>query len=250
MKRMSLLTLLFAVLSLIFFILLILLRIPFPLYPLMSIQDAFDLLTPLVLIPIYWLMFRHASAEPPSRAEELAFMVLASLWVLGQGMHLAANSIDNLIEALARTHALDVSGTDLFRLTYFFDEYLSHILWHLGVVGLAALAIYREWRMPAGSSTIWKLAIPAGLLYGFTSFCFFDEGNTVSIGLPFSIVVVGITLLWGLRKLAKGPILAFFFTAYAFTFLLLAGWGLAWRGFPPLLDTLPKIMAALGLQSG
>ncbi len=247
MKRMSLLTLVFAVLSLVFFILLILLRIPFPTFPLMSVQDVLDLLTPLVLIPIYWLLVRYASADAPGPAEDIAFMVLASLWVLGQGMHLSANSIDNLIEGLARTQTLDVRGTDLFTLTYFFDEYLSHFLWHLGVVGLAALAIYREWRQPSGSSTIWKLAIPAGLLYGFTSFCFFDEGNTVSIGLPFSIAVVGITLIGGLRKLAQGPILAFFFTAYAFTLILLAGWGLAWQGFPPLLDSLPKIMGALGL---
>ena len=53
MKRLSLLTLIFAILSLTFFLLLIFLRIPFPLYPLMSIQDAIDILTSLVLITIY-----------------------------------------------------------------------------------------------------------------------------------------------------------------------------------------------------
>ncbi len=247
MKRISLLTLVFAVLSLFFFILLILLRIPFPAYPLLNIQDVFDLLTPLILIPIYWLLFREASSEAASRAEELAFSGLSALWVLGQGMHLAANSIDNLIESLARSQVIDVTGTAVYTLTYFLDEDLSHLLWHLGVVGLAAVLIYREWRRPAGISTVWGAAIPAGLIYGFTSFCFFDEGNTVSIGLPFSALVVAITLVWGLKKLAQRPVLAFFFTAYAFTFLLLAGWGLAWGGFPPLLDALPKIMGALGL---
>jgi hypothetical protein len=45
-RRLSLWTLVFAILSLIFFLLLIFLRIPFPLNPLMSYQDAIDLLTP------------------------------------------------------------------------------------------------------------------------------------------------------------------------------------------------------------
>ncbi len=57
MKRLSLLTLTFAMLSLVFIILLVFLRFEFPLYPLMSYQDALDVLTPLVLIPIYWLLF-------------------------------------------------------------------------------------------------------------------------------------------------------------------------------------------------
>ena len=48
MKRMSLLTLVFAILSLIFFLGLVFLRNPFSLYPLMSYQDALDLLTPLI----------------------------------------------------------------------------------------------------------------------------------------------------------------------------------------------------------
>ena len=65
MKRMSLLTLVFAILSLIFFLGLVFLRTPFSLYPLMSYQDALDLLTPLILIPIYWLMFKYASGKPP-----------------------------------------------------------------------------------------------------------------------------------------------------------------------------------------
>ena len=61
MKRLSLLTLVFAILSVVFFLLLIFLRTPFGLYPLMSYQDALDLLTPLILIPIYWLLFRFAA---------------------------------------------------------------------------------------------------------------------------------------------------------------------------------------------
>lgn len=107
---------------------LVFLRIKFPLYPLVSYQDAFDILTPLVLIPIYWLLFRHAAANGKSLGEEIAFVVLAAVWVEGQGMHLSANSIDNLIEALARGQIIDIRATDIYRLTYFFDEHLSHYM--------------------------------------------------------------------------------------------------------------------------
>jgi len=143
MKRLSLLTLVFAILSFVLFILLVFLRIHFHLYPTMSYQDAIDLLTPLVLIPIYWVFFRDASIKRSSLPEEIAFVALAVFWVEGQGMHLSANSISNLIVNLSHDLTIDITGTDIFNLTYFFDEHLSHYLWHIGVLGLAALLIYR-----------------------------------------------------------------------------------------------------------
>ncbi len=236
MKRLSFLTLIFAVLSLTFFNLLIFLRIPFGPYPLMSYQDAIDLLTPLLLITVYWLMFRYAAGEASGPGEDIAFMVLASIWVLGHGMHLSANSINNLAEGLAKRQVLDITRTDIYALTYFYDERLSHYLWHIGVVGLAVLLIYREWRRPAGAATIWWATILGGLLYGFTCFAVFLEGQTVILGLPFVSIVVLFTLLWGRQRLSRQPILAFFFAACLVAFLLFAGWGLYWGGFPQFSD--------------
>lgn len=236
MKRLSLLTLAFAVLSLVFIILLIFLRFKFPLYPLISYQDAFDILTPLVLIPIYWLLLRQAGQQSPVLAEEIAFLVLAAVWVEGHGIHLSANSIDNLIEALARNGGLDIKGTDIFRLTYFFDERLGHYLWHLGMLGLAALLIYHEWSRPAGAATIWWATILAGVVYGFSYFAIFLEGQTVALGLPFAIVIVLLALTRGRSKLAQQPVLAFFFVTCLLAFLLFAGWWLYWGGFPQFSD--------------
>ena len=79
MKNLSLLTLIFAVTFTFFFLLLIFFRIPFPPYPLISYQNALDLLTPLVLIPFYWLLFR-SSGRNSSLAEELAFMLIVHEW--------------------------------------------------------------------------------------------------------------------------------------------------------------------------
>jgi hypothetical protein len=236
MKRLSLLTLLFAGVSVVFIQLLIFFRFGFALYPLMSCQDALDLLTPLVLIPIYWLLFKYAASEAPSLAEEMAFMVLAALWVLGQGMHLSANSIDNLIEGLARRQVVDIRPTDIYQLAYFFDEHLSHYLWHLGVLGLGALLIYREARHPSSATTAWWAASVAGLLYGFLYFCIFLEGQTVALGLPCALALVAFGLISARRKLAQRPVLAFFFIACSLALLLFAGWGVYWRGFPQFSD--------------
>lgn len=233
MKKLSLLTLIFALCSVVFFLLLIFFRTPFPLYPLMSVQDAFDLLTPLVLIPLYWLMFREGGSERSSKTGEVIFMILAGLWVLGHGMHLAANSINNLAEGLARKQVVDITATTIYELTYFLDEYLSHYIWHFSIWGFAALLVNREWKHPAGAITNWWLAIPAGMIYGFTKFCVFLEGNTVMMSLPFAVIFTLGTLIWGRKKLVSQPILAFFFIAFLVTTLFFIGWGLYFGGFPP-----------------
>lgn len=236
MKRLPLLTLIFAILFAVFFLLLIFFRFPFGLYPLMSYQDALDHLTPLVLIPIYWLLFKRASSEPASKAAEIAFMVLAASWVLGQGMHLSANSVNNLSEKLAKAGTLDILGTDIYKLTYFYDEYLSHTVWHLGIVGLAALLIYRAWRSPEGMPTSWGFAGAAGFIHGLTLFMVFDEGQTASLlGFPFSVIITLIFIVWGRKKLAHSPILAFFFITFLVALILLAGWWLYWGCFTEIL---------------
>ena len=236
MKRLPLLTLIFAILSLVFIILLVFLRIKFPLYPLVSYQDVFDILTPLVLIPIYWLLFRHAANNETSLGEEIAFMLLAAIWVEGQGIHLSANSIDNLIDALARNQVIDIKTTDIYHLTYFFDEHLGHYMWHIGMLGLAALLIYHEWRRPAGLLTSWGTAILAGIVYGVSYFCIFIEGQTVALGLPFALIVVMYALIWSRKMLAQRPVLAFFFVTCLVAILLFTGWGLYWGGFPQFSD--------------
>jgi len=232
MKRLSLLTLIFAVLFAVFFLLLIFFRIPFPLYPLMSYQDALDLLTPLVLIPIYWLLFESSTRGESSRVEEIVFIVLAAVWVLGHGMHLAANSIDNLIENLAKSQQLDITGTDVYSLTYFFDENLSHYLWHGGILGLVALLGYREWQRSANLTTTWWVTILAGVIHGFSLFCIFLEGQTVLLGFPFTVIFTLLALVWGRKRLSCQPLLAFFSIACLVAVILFIGWGLYWGGFP------------------
>ena len=232
MKKLSLLTLVFAALSLIFFLLLVFLRFPFSLYPFMSVQDAVDLLTPLIFIPIYWLMFKFASDRSTSLTEELVFLAVTVFWVSGQGMHLSANSVDNMAESLARNQELDILGTNLYALTYFFDEVLSHYIWHLAIIGMIAIIVYREWRYPAGAQTIWWAALTAGFIHGITYFCMFVEGQTVMLGMPFALILTLVTLIWGRKRLANQPLLSFFFISCLLASILFIGWGIYWGGFP------------------
>ena len=228
------LTLLFAMLSLFFLVLLVFFRSPFPLYPLMSWQDALGLLTPVALIPVYWAMYRRATARKSGGAADLAFMAFAAVWLLGHGMHLSANSIHNLVDAESQRGRLDLAGTDLYRLIYFYDEHLSHPVWYAGILALAGLLIAREAsapaRIPAGRATVF-----AGVLYGFTLFCTFVEGQTVYLGLPFAALATLYTLRER-RTLAQRPLAAFFGVAFLVALLLFAGWGLYWRGFPQFTD--------------
>lgn len=232
MKQLSLWALLFAILSLVFFILLVFLRVPFPLYPLASYQDALDLLTPLILIPLYWVLFRYAAREMPGTAATVVFLILAVFWVEGQGMHLSANSISNLMERISNSELIALQGNDAFRLTHFYDEYLGHYLWHIGVFGLAGLLVIREWLSPSGATTNWLATIPAGVIYGFTLFAITIEGHTLWMGLLFSILLTLFGVLWGRKRLGRQPVLAFIFAACLVAALLYTGWGLYWGGFP------------------
>ncbi len=159
-------------------------------------------------------------------------MSFTVFWVLGHGMHLAANSIHNLAVVLANSQVMDIRGTNLYALTYFYDERLSHYLWHIGILGMVGLLVYREWRSPAGNQTVWWATLLGGVIYGFTYFCIFLEGQTVLLGLPFALLVILITLLWGRKKLAGQPLLAFFFTSCLLATIFFVVWGLYWGGFP------------------
>jgi hypothetical protein len=196
-------------------------------YPLMKWGDVLDLFTPLILMPLYWLLFYYSSERKPGLGENVVFAVLAGLWVLGQGMHLAANSI---------VHLIADETSDLYQLTYFYDEVLSHYLWHLGVVGLAILLVVRQWREPLVGGEMSRgsqmMVILAGILHGFTLFAIFVEGNTTLVGIPFTLIATAVILIWGRDKLKAQPLILFYFVSGLVGLLFIAGWGLFWREWP------------------
>lgn len=193
---------------------------PFGPYPLMKTGDALDILTPLILIPLYWLLFRLD--EPPSTRDTLLFLILGAAWVEGQGMHLSANSIGHLLQ--------DAKTTDVYTLTHFYDEILSHYLWHIGLVGLTALLIARQARRLFPPASI-LLERGAGVIYGLVYFIIVIEAGTVPLGLPFALIVGALGLRWR-GRLRQQPVTAFFTAAHLIASILFLIWFLRWGGFP------------------
>lgn len=223
MSRLNRLMLTFSILFTVFLIGPAFLGGPFGPYPLMKWGDVFDLITPLVLLPLYWLIFATCCEKKPNQRENLLFIALAALWAMGHGLHLAANSIGHLL----------VEGSDVYTLTYFYDEHLSHYLWHLGIVGLAILLMVKQWRHPFSEEQgALRSEILAGIIHGFTLFLIFIEAGTAPLGILFVLIITLVTLIWGRDKLKDQPLITFIFTSCTVALLFLAGWGGYWREWP------------------
>ena len=233
LKRLSVLILVFAILFFIFFIALVFLRLPFKLFPLMSWQDVIDILAPLVLIPLYFLLYRIDSKIHLSFSGLILFIVFAVFWAAGHGMHLSANSINNLLAQNG------METGDIYKLTYFLDEYLSHYIWHTGMVGLSALLIYRQWKNPLLTGKAMLLpVVSGGLIYGFSYFLIILEGNTAPLGVTFSIMATLFIAIWAGKGLNRQPVVTFFLVGYALSCILFLIWGIMWGGLPPIMDVI------------
>lgn len=200
------------------------LGVPFGAYPAMHWADVLDVLTPLVLIPLYWLLFTDSGRIRRGLRLVVPFLVLAALWTEGQGMHLSANSISNLF---------GTGTTEVHGLIHFYDEVLSHYLWHAGIIGLSIVLAFAP--VDIGSRLIpmkWAMVIPSAFLYGFTYFAAVDEGGTVPMGLSAAILIVIALLLSRGRLLRSHNLIGFFLLGYIIAILLFAIWFVYTGGFP------------------
>lgn len=225
MQRLNRLILVFAVLFALFLLAPAVLSQQFGPYTLMKNGDVFDLLTPLVLIPLYWLLFQIRRDLVPSQSETIVFLVLAAAWAMGQGMHLAGNSIGHLLK--------EMPESDAFRLTDFYDETLSHIIWHLAIAGLTLLILYRQWHNPFWErGRVAVAVIVAGVLYGLTFTLITLEATTTWLGIPLALLVSLFGLIWGRNQFGRQPLLAFYFIGFVLATLCFAGWWIYWGGLP------------------
>lgn len=225
MKRLSFFILVFSIAFLVFFIGPPFLGKQFAAYPLMKNGDVLDIFTPLILIPLYWLLFQENGGKAPGLKESTVFIVFAAFWVIGQGMHLSANSIGHLLKGM--------EGNDIYILTNFYDEVLSHYLWHFGIIGLSSVLIYHRWLNPFAEERRAPWApILAGIIHGFTFFLIVVEGATTPMGVPFAVLVTLFGFTWGRKKIKGQPLLLFFFVAYLVATVFFLGWGIYWRGLP------------------
>lgn len=190
-----------------------------------TLQELVDLFTPLVVVPLAWWVI---AASRTIRGWLLAaLLVVSALWIEAQGMHLASNAIGDVFAAGAPRDVF--YATDAGALDHFFDEDLSHWLWHGAWVALTAIMVWTGWearsRLTTGVSPATPATLLAGLLHGITFFFVTAEGGTAGLGIPASIAFVGASAA-GLRRGDRHPVLVFVLVASAVTL----GLDLVWAG--------------------
>ncbi len=207
-----------------------------PVWNRLMIADLLDLLTPFVMVGLVcwlWMTLRPrtgARRRPLTQALPAALLVVGAVaFIEGHGMHLSAN-------AIARQLTPEVHR-GVYRLTYFFDEVLGHILWDGGIVLLSVGLILVGWgtsRSPVSGIGTSVTAVGA-LLYGATYFINAVEGQTVVFTLPLAVAIpLTIGLVASRRRvpLLRNPVLWFFTVAYATAACLFVYWGVRRGGFP------------------
>jgi len=171
-----------------------------------TLQEAIDLLTPLIVIPLAWYVFNLSGGLGP--AGLVAFLVTAAAWIEGQAIHLAANAIGDAVPPGSVEAYVQTAPGEL---GHWLDEMLSHWLWHIAWVALAVLLLAAASRnqdaRTAGTSVT---AGVAGGIYGVTFFVVTVEGATTLLGIPASIALLAWSASLARRGLAGRPVVVFF----------------------------------------
>jgi hypothetical protein len=192
-------------------------------YPLINWADVVDVLTPLVLIPLYWLLLADVGGTL-AVGWTVVFLVLAAAWVDGHGTHLAANAIGHLLKNQPGP-AQD--------LTEFWDERFSHYLWHGAALGLTGLALVRAATVATAreQSSLWP-GLAGAAIYGFALFLIGDEGGTAPLMIAFAAAFV--VASWSIRgRVMASPVLTMLAGGYAFALVLFGIWFVYWGGRLP-----------------
>ena len=204
-------------------------------------QEATDLLTPLLAMPLLALAVEWTGR--PRTAVRIAFVVFAAAWVLGQGLHLAANGIgDTFAEGPARDAFYLTPAGELDK---FLDEVLSHWVWHVAWIALLATLLWSVAVRPTiedrgGGAIVSRgvaiatigLSALAGLLHGFTWFVVTDEGDTWPLAIPATIVLL--VVAWLVRGRDAGrAVTTFLLTGSVVTLAMYVIW-IVLHGWPPV----------------
>jgi hypothetical protein len=151
-------------------------------------QETLDLATPVVVVGLLALAFRRGGGTG-----WIPLVLLACVWVAGQGIHLAANGIRDAFSS-DQLQAFDQTAGG--QLAHWLDEVLSHWVWHGAWVALVLLLAFST--LPSGRARggIRRegavVPLLAGGIHGFTWFVVTVEGLTATLGIPAAILFTGL----------------------------------------------------------
>jgi hypothetical protein len=188
--------------------------------------DLIQLLGTFPLLALYaWIALDLHARHPAGARNASVFFIAGVAYALGFGVHVAANSIHDM---------LDHTGLgDPWGLAYFWDEHLGHYMVDASRVAFAVLLTAWESKAKgaAWDGTGRVALVLGGLAYGFIYFATGVEGQTVPLALPFSLAYA----VWSLarrRPGGTGPVRVFYTIAALTSILLFLVWGVWHRGFP------------------
>jgi hypothetical protein len=192
-----------------------------------TLQEAADLLTPLVVIPLAWWAL-DATGQMRGRVL-LAFLAIAAVWIEAHGIHLGANAIGDAFSTGPERDAFYATAAG--ELDHWLDEVLSHWLWHLAWVALDVLMLVVATRRHEAAAAIeTRVATLAGAIHGAVFFFVTTEGATFALGIPASFILV----LWTGRERLGGsrhPIVVFLFASALATLFAYIIWAVRY-GWP------------------
>jgi hypothetical protein len=203
----------------------------------LTLGDLLDTTTPFILTGLVLKLFltvKHQAINLRNRPKRkllpyILLLIGVITFIEGHGIHIASNIIHRFL--------MMEQTISIYRLTYFLDENLSHVLWDAGFLLISLAFIIIATYIPKDSyshKTNLRIYL-GGLLYGFTYFCNAVEGQTVIFTFPSAVLIAGSLALMNPRKISSGtksPLHSFFQIAYSFAILLFLIWDLSHRGFP------------------
>lgn len=171
------------------------------------VADWVDLLTPYALLGCAAMVLVRA---PAGRGPWALFGVGAVTFTLGHGLHLAANSVSNVSDAVVAKAPI----------VHLWDEVVSHWIWYTGlVVVMASLA----WALRDRSFRVGVLGVVLAFLVALTLTNTYVEGGTPWLG----ILVLVAAVVGGLAARPASVSLVLLLVG-GIGLVLLVGWGVYW----------------------
>lgn len=160
---------------------------------------AVDFADMVILTPIYiavlLYLWIHMKRHDASSGMLIAFGAFGTLFIFGQGLHVAGNSINTFVTEVRDYKS--IIPKDAYDLIFFIDEVLSHLVLFDAIIGLLAVWLIFDVRLPAPTllpDNRW-FTLLAGLVFGAVL-----AYATIEAQTPYVVVavmgVLGALWLW------------------------------------------------------